>query len=85
MSKLVFLITAGFLLSGCINAVEPTHRWASTEDADRAKYRADHARCQAVNNVAVEGAELDTRSSAFAAYKQCMNDEGYVLTAYNER
>lgn len=85
MFKLVYLITAGFLLSGCINAVEPTHHWTSTEDADRAKYRADHARCQAATNVEVEGAELGSRSSAFAAYKQCMNDEGYVLTAYNER
>ncbi len=82
--KLAVLLGAGFLLAGCAGTVEPTHHWASTEDANRAQYRADHARCQAKTNISAQGNEFDANSPAFTAYKQCMNDEGYVLTAYNE-
>ena len=83
MRHISTLIAAGFLLAGCTNSGEPTHRWASTEQADRAKYRADHARCQSEADVSALGAGLDRSSPAFAAYEQCMNSEGYVLTAYN--
>lgn len=84
MRQITTLIAAGCLLTGCVTTAEPTHRWASTEQADRAKYRADHARCQSQADVSASGAELDRSTPAFAAYKQCMNDEGYVLTAYYE-
>ena len=74
------------LVMGCTNTANmPTHRWASTEDADRAKYQQDHAMCQSQSGLSTGRSELDTDSSAFRLYKQCMNNSGYVLTAYNDR
>lgn len=61
----------------------PTHRWASTEAADKIQYRNDHVRCQAEARIDSTIEELDADGPGFAAYKACMNDSGYVLTAYN--
>ena len=83
MKKITILAAIFLGLSGCAGTSEPTHRWVSAENYDRAQYRADHARCQAAHNLEAESSEVNTTSTAFAAYKQCMNDEGYVLTAYN--
>ena len=77
------VLTTTLTIAACASAPAPTHRWASTEDVDRARYAQDHARCQADANISVTASELETNSSAFAKYKQCMNNNGYVLTAYN--
>lgn len=85
-SKLVksFMVFGTTLaIAACASAPAPTHRWASSEDVDRARYAQDHASCQADANISVTANELETNSSAFAKYKQCMNNNGYVLTAYN--
>ena len=83
---------ANGLVTGCmalalgactIATTLPTHRWASTNDADKARYSEDHATCQVAANLSASSTELDTSSEAFVAYKQCMNNSGYVLTAYN--
>lgn len=71
---------------GCAGTNQmPTHRWASTEDADRERYQQDHARCQTETGLTTGRSELDPMSPAFKSYQQCMNDSGYVLTAYNDR
>ena len=70
---------------GCATATTteaPTHRWASTGAADKVKYHNDHARCQAQADV--NGDAFDATSDAFNAYKQCMTNSGYVLTAYSK-
>ena len=71
-------------LSACSmqnSAIEPTHRWHATGSADESQYRADHARCQKKSNSAHVEA-LDANSVAFEQYKQCMNQQGYELAAY---
>ncbi len=87
MLKLLWLALSAVIVAGCMsasNAPTPTHRWASTSDADRAQYNNDHARCQAQARVSGSRQELETDSETFAVYKQCMNNRGYVLTAYND-
>ncbi|MEM9620312.1 MAG: hypothetical protein AAF993_01600 [Pseudomonadota bacterium] len=85
MYKSISLALATIIVAGCAStqAPTPTHRWASTEDADRIQYQNDHAKCQATAKVPGSRAELATDSPEFAAYRQCMNSRGYVLTAYN--
>ena len=73
---------------GCTNTTSsqaPTHRWASTGAASEIQYRNDHARCQTRAAVDQGADEFDANSPAFTAYKQCMMDSGYQLTAYNGR
>ena len=80
------IIITGLIVAACSSpsTQAPTHRWASTESVDSIQYRNDNARCQAQANMANANRELETDSSAFSEYKQCMNNRGYVLTAYNE-
>lgn len=77
-------ILGAMLIAGCTNNQAPTHRWASAEAVDQVKYHNDHAQCQARANMSDDKA-LDTASAEFKAYKQCMNNSGYELTAYNSR
>lgn len=81
----IALATLVLVTMGCSSTGQmPTHRWASTEDADRAKYQQDHARCQSETGLSTGRSEIETDSTAFKSYKQCMNNSGYVLTAYNQ-
>ncbi len=84
MLKYLAIAMTAILIAGCqTNVAEPTHRWASTNDADRAQYQHDHAKCQSQADISTSRAALDTDSEGFSVYKQCMNSRGYVLTAYN--
>ena len=89
MTSMQTKIVLGFLVlfaMGCSNTGQmPTHRWVSTEDANRAKYQQDHARCQSETGLSTSRKELDPDNPAFQSYRQCMNNSGYVLTAYNDR
>jgi len=86
MYKSICIGLAGLIVAGCMSSTSPTptHRWASTSDADRVQYQNDHAKCQAAANVDSKRTELETGSAEFTAYRQCMNNRGYVLTAYND-
>ena len=86
MKKLITLGFISLLAGGCMSAPStsaPTHRWASTTAADELQYRNDHARCQAKADIEGSDRALDSSSPAFQAYKRCMNNRGYELTAYN--
>ncbi len=76
------LLSTCLLLNACANTGNPTHRWASTDDADKERYNADHANCQSIAQISSDQKELHPQSDAFQVYKQCMNNNGYVLTAY---
>lgn len=86
MYKSISIGLAALIVAGCMSATSPTptHRWASTSDADRVQYQNDHAKCQAASNVGSNRTEMDPDSNEFATYRQCMNNRGYVLTAYND-
>lgn len=73
------------LSAGCAtNDSAPTHRWAATSAAvDEVQYHNDQARCQTEAGLDNERG-LDANSAEFSRYKQCMNQRGYVLTAYNQ-
>lgn len=77
----VLLLCAG--LGGCAtSAPEPTHRWeASAGVVDEVRYRNDDARCQARAGISTEGG-MESGSEGFQNYKNCMNQQGYTLTAY---
>jgi hypothetical protein len=83
-SKIIFGSLVLFVAACSTNSQMPTHRWASTEDANRVKYQQDHARCQSETGLTTGRNELDPDSASFKAYKQCMISSGYVLTAYTE-
>lgn len=82
--KAIAIVITGLIVAACSSqpTQAPTHRWASTEAVDAVQYRNDHASCQAQANIA--GKAFSTESPEFAKYRQCMNNQGYVLTAYNE-
>lgn len=66
------------------STTEPTHRWYATGGADESQYRADHARCQRKSN-STHTEAFDANSIAFEQYKQCMNQQGYELAAYDNK
>ena len=70
-------------LSGCASTPpEPegaTHYWEST--ASTKQYNADHSACEAETRVDAEG-QLDANSASFAAYRDCMIENGYTLRTY---
>ena len=78
------IVIAGLIVAACSSqpTQAPTHRWASTEAVDAAQYRNDHATCQAQANIG--GKAFSTESPEFKHYKQCMTNQGYILTAYTE-
>lgn len=80
------VIGLGAVMMGCAvsGTQAPTHRWESTAAADEIQYRQDHARCQAQAQAGQDNVEFRVESPAFASYKQCMNNRGYVLTAYRD-
>jgi len=82
--KIAGFASIALLLAACANTAPPTHRWASSEDANKARYTADHNTCKKNALIEVDQSQLDPQSPAFQAYKQCMNNQGYVLTAYND-
>lgn len=71
--------------AGCAatDSSAPTHRWASSEVVDEARYRNDHARCQSEAKLG-DARTLDAAGPEFTAYKQCMSRSGYELTAYRD-
>ena len=81
--KVLMLPLLAGMAVGCASSGSqaPTHRWANSEVADQAAYRIDHAQCASKAGLKGEKA-FATDSEQFVAYKQCMNDNGYVLTAY---
>jgi len=87
MNQLIAAALLAIFVAGCMSASTsstPTHRWASTDAANEIQYRNDHARCQAEANIGAGDNAFDAASPGFAAYKQCMNSRGYVLTAYHQ-
>ena len=86
MKKTSIVICAAILAGGCMNTSPnnaPTHRWESTSAADEVQYRNDHAKCQMQANASGDMTEFEADSPTFVSYKQCMNNRGYVLTAYS--
>ena len=83
-SKAIAIVITGLIVAACSSqpTQAPTHRWASTEAVDAAQYRNDHARCQ--TQAKINGKAFSTESPEFQTYKTCMNNEGYVLTAYSD-
>jgi hypothetical protein len=52
---------------------------------DTIKYHNDHTRCQLQAGITADDrASFGAASPEFKSYKQCMNNNGYVLTAYNQ-
>ncbi len=84
LNRTVVIATTALFVGACATNPAPTHRWASTEDADEARYAADHTKCQKAAQLSSEQRELDGSSAEFQSYKQCMKNSGYVLTAYNQ-
>ena len=84
--KSAIALSALVLLGGCAAAESPapTHHWASAEAVSAIKYRQDHARCQVEANTDLASTTYEADSDAFQAYRQCMTNSGYVLTASNE-
>lgn len=82
-SVFVLLASSVVFLGGCTVAEQqPTHRWASNDGvADEVRYHNDHARCQSQAGLN-DARRMETDSPAFAKYQQCMNQQGYELTAY---
>jgi outer membrane PBP1 activator LpoA protein len=62
----------------------PTHRWASASVASEAQYQMDHARCETESAVSKSNQAYEGKSAQFEAYKTCMVDRGYELTAYRD-
>ena len=82
--SLVIILLAG-LATGCVTSngtQSPTHRWESTTAADEVQYRNDHARCQQLADRQADSKTYEAGSETFVAYKQCMVNRGYELTAY---
>jgi hypothetical protein len=81
---LLMILLAGFA-TGCMSSnstQSPTHRWESTTAADEVQYRNDHARCQMQADTQSHNKAYEAASQSFVAYKQCMVNRGYELTAY---
>jgi hypothetical protein len=85
MKQTLLMILLAGLATGCMtsnNTQNPTHRWESTTAADEVQYRNDHARCQMQADTQSDIKAYEAGSQSFVAYKQCMVNRGYELTAY---
>lgn len=85
MKQTLLIILLAGMATGCMTSNSnqgPTHRWESTTAADEVQYRNDHARCQAQADAQIDKQAYEADSQTFVAYKQCMVNRGYELTAY---
>jgi len=71
------------LLAGCASSGQqhPTHRWVSTVNSNSAEYRADNSRCMREISGDSTQREFAVNTPEYALYVQCMNAQGYELTA----
>ena len=86
IATLTFLILAG----GCsaTQLAQPTHYWEGEKSTAEQRYTSNEAQCRrSVDSQDYErnvqgNTEFLSSSEAFAIYKECMLNQGYVLRTY---
>ena len=62
-----------------------THHWVSFDQVSGIEYRVDNNQC-ARETLGESGPRvLETNTVAYEQYVSCMNEKGYVLTAYSDQ
>jgi hypothetical protein len=62
----------------------PTHRWVSMDQVSGVEYRVDNNQCARETLGETGPRVLKTDTEAYQQYVTCMNERGYVLTAYSD-
>jgi len=73
-------------LGGCASDgyQAPTHHWVSFDQVSGVEYRVHNNQC-ARETLGESGPRvLKTNTAAYEQYVNCMNERGYVLTAYSD-
>lgn len=61
-----------------------THRWVSMDQVSGVEYRVDNNQCARETLGETGPRVLKTNTEAYQQYVACMNERGYVLTAYSD-
>ena len=73
-------------MTGCAGRQQaPTHHWVSFDQVTGVAYRVDNNQCARETLGETGPRVLKTNTEEYDKYVSCMNNKGYVLTAYNAK
>jgi hypothetical protein len=77
-------LAGALFMTGCAGSQPaPTHHWVSFDQVTGVAYLVDNNQCARETLGEASPRVLKTNTEEYDKYVSCMNDKGYVLTAYN--